>query len=69
MSLRTTIENNEVVAEFGDHDDSVPDYKYYVVLKHEFWHPTHWGRDHSATSLQGILDFIKCAVAYEGQDE
>ena len=47
-----------MVEDFGLHDDSVPDYKYFVLLKEAYWHPIYMGRYHSATSLQGIVDFI-----------
>jgi hypothetical protein len=47
-----------MVAEFGQHDDSVPDYKYFILLKDAFWHPVYMGRYHSATSLQGIADYL-----------
>ena len=62
MSLRNKIENNEMVAEFGKHDETVPDYKYYVVLHDAYWHPDYMGRYHSATSLQGILDYVNGAI-------
>lgn len=58
MSLRKKINSHPMVSEFGLHDDSVPDYKYFVLLKDAYWHPIHMGRYHSATSLQGIADFI-----------
>jgi hypothetical protein len=62
MSLRNKIENNEMVAEFGNHDETVPEYKYYVVLHDSYWHPDYMGRYHSSTSLQGIVDYLNGAI-------
>tara|TARA_Y100000004_G_C8810304_1_gene367374 strand:- start:494 stop:733 length:240 start_codon:yes stop_codon:yes gene_type:complete len=62
MSLRNKIKNNPMVAEFGQHDDTVPDYKYYVLLKDAYWHADYMGRYHSATSLQGVVDYLDGAI-------
>lgn len=64
MSLRKKIEADPRVDEFGNHDDSVPDYKYYVWLKTAYWHPLYMGRYRSSNTLEGILDYINGAVDY-----
>ena len=65
MSLRQKIEDHPKVGEWGVHDDSVPDYKYWVLLKEEYHHEVEAGRYKSANTLRDILDFIDEAVVQE----